>query len=205
MSTNIRFENFTVTKNDREKILDQKAVCLWFTGLSGSGKSTIANKLEEKLNKNGNLTYLLDGDNVRHGLNKNLGFSDEDRTENIRRIGELNKLFNDSGIITLNTFISPFIKDRDFVRNLLPEKNFIEIFIKADLDICESRDPKGLYKKAREGQIKNFTGIDSPYEEPVNPELTIVNSNKNNILQSVEMIFEYLVDNLYINNRHYKV
>ncbi len=202
MNKNIRFENFIIAKSDREKLLNQKAVCLWFTGLSGSGKSTIANKVEELLNKNGNLTYLLDGDNIRHGLNKNLGFSDEDRQENIRRIGEVNYLFNDAGIITLNTFISPFREDRDNIRKLILENNFIEIYIKADLDICEKRDPKGLYKKARAGDIKHFTGIDSPYEEPNNPEIIIVNSNKNDILQSSKSVLQYLVDNHYIINRH---
>jgi adenylylsulfate kinase len=202
MNNNIRYENFTVKKHDRENLLNQKAVCLWFTGLSGSGKSTIANKVEELLNKNCNLTYLLDGDNIRHSLNKNLGFSDEDRKENIRRIGEVNNLFNDSGIITLNTFISPFRKDRDVIRELLPENKFIEIYIKADITICEDRDSKGLYKKARAGEIENFTGIDSPYEEPVNPEIILHNSNKNDILQSSKMIIEYLVDNHYIINRH---
>lgn len=199
MSENIRFENFIVAKSDREKLLNQKAVCLWFTGLSGSGKSTIANKVEELLNKNGNLTYLLDGDNIRHGLNKNLGFSDEDRQENIRRIGEVNNLFNDAGIITLNTFISPFREDRDKIRELLPENNFIEIYIKADLELCEKRDPKGLYKKARAGDIKHFTGIDSPYEEPKNPEIIIVSSNKNQPILSSKIIFNYLQINNFIN------
>jgi adenylylsulfate kinase len=201
MNKNIRFENFTVSREDREKLFSQKAVCLWFTGLSGSGKSTIANKVEELLNKNGNLTYLLDGDNIRHGLNKNLGFSDEDRKENIRRIGEVNLLFNDAGIITLNTFISPFREDRDNIRNLLPEKRFIEIFIKTDLEICEERDPKGLYKKARTGEIKEFTGIDSPYEEPVNPEIIIFNSNDSTIIELSYQIFNYLSKNKFIKLR----
>jgi adenylylsulfate kinase len=201
MSKNITFENFSVKRQDREKLNNQKSVCLWFTGLSGSGKSTVANKTEELLLKNGNRTYLLDGDNVRHGLNKDLGFSGEDRTENIRRIGELNNLFVDAGIITLNTFISPFRKDRDLIRKLLPENKFVEIYIKTDLETCEKRDPKGLYKKARSGEISNFTGIGSPYEEPLHPELTIVNSDKNDILVNAKIVFQYLVDNLYIINR----
>ena len=201
MSSNVTFENFTVKRKNREELNSQKSVCLWFTGLSGSGKSTIANNLEELLLENRNHTYILDGDNVRHGLNKDLGFSDEDRSENIRRIGELNNLFIDAGIITLNTFISPFRKDRDIIRNILPKKKFIEIYIKTDLQTCEKRDPKGLYKKARSGEISNFTGIDSPYEEPLNPEITIVNSNKYDIFENAKSVFRYLVDNLYIINR----
>lgn len=201
MSKNVVFENFLIKRTDREKLINQKGISLWFTGLSGSGKSTIANKLEEILHQNYNHTYILDGDNVRHGLNKDLGFSDKDREENIRRIGELNNLFIDAGIITLNTFISPFRKDRDKIRNLLPEKRFIEIYIKTDIKICEERDPKGLYKKARKGEIKNFTGIDSPYEIPKNPEIIIVNSDKNDIFENAKIVFSYLVDNLYIINR----
>ena len=153
--------------------MDQKGCLIWFTGLSGSGKSTVAYTLEHALVQRGHLAYVLDGDNIRHGLNKNLGFSAEDREENIRRIGEVGKLFVDTGVITLTAFISPYKADRDANRALLKPGEFIEVFMDAPLDVCEQRDPKGLYKKARAGEIKGFTGIDDPYEPPENPELVI--------------------------------
>ncbi|WP_438273281.1 adenylyl-sulfate kinase [Thiomicrolovo sulfuroxydans] len=163
--------------NERAALKEQKPCVLWFTGLSGSGKSTIANAVEAKLLEMGKHTYLLDGDNIRHGLNKGLGFSDEDRVENIRRIGEVVKLFVDAGEIVLTAFISPFRSDREQVRSLVGAGEFIEVFIDTPLAVCETRDPKGLYKKARAGEIPNFTGIDSPYEAPQTPEVHIRNDN----------------------------
>lgn len=162
-----------VTRQDREKINGHKTCILWFTGLSGSGKSTLAHALEDYLFSQGVRTYVLDGDNVRRGLCKDLGFTEHDRTENIRRIGEVAKLLMDAGVITMSAFISPFIKDRQIVRNLVGEGEFIEIYCNASLEVCESRDVKGLYKKARAGQIPDFTGISSRYEEPEKPELVL--------------------------------
>jgi len=174
---NIHFHNLTVTKEQRQELNGHKPAIIWLTGMSGSGKSTIANILDKALYKGGFHTYILDGDNVRSGLNKNLGFSDDDRKENIRRISEVAKLFADSGTIVITAFISPFIEDRQIAREILSKDfRFIEIYVEADLATCEDRDPKGLYKKARAGQIKNFTGIDSPYEAPVNPEMTLKTS-----------------------------
>lgn len=192
MSENVVWQNTKVTRAEREELLKQRGIVLWFTGLSGSGKSTLAVNLEERLNKLGKLTYLLDGDNIRHGLNKDIGFSLEDRSENIRRIAEVSKLFVDAGIITLAAFISPLQKDRDAVREIVKE-DFIEIFVKCPLEVCEERDPKNLYKKARSGEIKNFTGINSPYEEPVNPEL-IVNTHETDINEEVDRIIEFIVN-----------
>ena len=177
LNTNIVHHPHHISKQDRSKIKDQKPCVLWFTGLSGSGKSTIANAVESQLLALGKHTYLLDGDNVRMGLNKGLGFSDEDRIENIRRIGEVAKLFVDAGTIVLTAFISPFQRERDSVRALVEEGEFIEVFIDTPLEVCESRDPKGLYKKARKGEIPNFTGIDSPYEAPSRPEIHIHNND----------------------------
>ncbi len=185
-----------VQKSDRALLKQQKPCILWFTGLSGSGKSTIANAVEVKLNTLQKHTYLLDGDNVRMGLNIGLGFSDEDRIENIRRIGEVSKLFVDAGSIVLTAFISPFQKERDAVRELVEEDEFIEIFIDTPLEICESRDPKGLYKKARTGEIPNFTGISSPYEAPTKPEIYIENDNI-----SIENITTQIVD--YLQSKGY--
>lgn len=173
-ATNIKWHETMVTRADKEKMLGQKGCVLWFTGLSGSGKSTVACTLEHALNARGRLTALLDGDNIRHGLNKNLGFTPEDREENIRRIGEVSKLFADAGVITLVSFISPYKKDRDQVRQRCEPGEFIEIYMKIPIELCEERDPKGLYKKARAGLIKGFTGIDDPYEEPDKAELTVV-------------------------------
>ena len=169
---NIVWHDTNVRKEDREALLQQQGVVLWFTGLSGSGKSTVANAVEKKLNEAGRLTYLLDGDNIRHGLNKDLGFTLSDRIENIRRIAEVSKLFVDAGVLTLTAFISPLREERQNVRQLLGDR-FIEVFVDCSLAVCESRDPKGLYKKARSGEIKNFTGIDSPYEKPLNPEIVV--------------------------------
>lgn len=187
MSTNIVWHDHAVTREQRAALKGQRPALLWFTGLSGAGKSTIANGLESWLHANGRHTYLLDGDNIRHGLNKDLGFSDADRVENIRRIGEVGKLFVDAGVIVMSAFISPFRADRDMVRNLLGKGEFIEIYLSTPIDACEQRDPKGLYKKARAGQIKHFTGIDSPYEEPLNPEI-VIDTSKAGIEESVEQI-----------------
>lgn len=173
-STNIKWHEGMVPTSDKEKLLGQRGCVLWFTGLSGSGKSTVACTLEHALKDEGRLTACLDGDNIRHGLNSNLGFTDTDRTENIRRIGEVSKLFADTGVITLVSFISPYRRDRDAVRARMGKGQFLEIFMKVPIEICEERDPKGLYKKARAGKLKGFTGIDDPYEEPQTPELEIV-------------------------------
>jgi len=171
----ITWHSHKVSKSDRTNLNSQKPCIIWFTGLSGSGKSTIAGELEYELFQRGYRTYLLDGDNVRHALNRDLGFSDHDRKENIRRIGEVCKLFVDAGIIVLSAFISPFKEDRESVRGLVEFGEFIEVFVDTPLEVCEARDPKGLYKKARNGEIKEFSGIDSPYEPPLTPELHIQN------------------------------
>lgn len=197
VSDDIVWHNTTVTHDDRVKLKQQRPVVLWFTGLSGSGKSTVANAVESKLLSLGKHSYLLDGDNVRHGLNKDLGFSDADRVENIRRIGEVAKLFVDSGAIVLTAFISPFISDRQQARELLAEKQFLEVFIDTPLEICEQRDPKGLYKKARKGEIKNFTGIDSEYEAPLNPEIHVKTANKS-IEECAELVVKQLLELGYI-------
>lgn len=170
---NVIWHAHKVMREERAAQKKQKPCIVWLTGLSGSGKSTIANALEGELYTRGHHSYLLDGDNIRLGLNKNLGFSDADRTENIRRIGEVAKLFVDAGLIAITAFISPFRADRDLVRGLVAPGEFFEVYVKAPLEVCEQRDPKGLYKKARAGAIKQFTGIDSPYEEPLKPELVI--------------------------------
>jgi adenylylsulfate kinase len=174
-ATNITWHEGHVTREERAKLLEQQGATLWFTGLSGSGKSTIAFTLEHALVQRGHLAYVLDGDNIRHGLNKNLGFSAADREENIRRIGEVAKLFADCGLITMTSFISPYRKDRDLVRSLhvAAQLPFIEVHLNTPIETCEKRDPKGLYKKARAGELKNFTGVDDPYEAPLSAELTI--------------------------------
>ena len=194
-ATNVIWQGGDVSRKDRHEILRQRGSTIWFTGLSGSGKSTVAVALERKLFTMGKLSYRLDGDNVRLGINKNLGFSEEDRTENIRRIGEVAKLFGDAGVITLSSFISPYRADRDEVRALHEEAElkFVEVFVDCSLDIAESRDPKGLYKKARAGQIKNFTGIDDPYEAPQSPEIHL-KTDEMTLDQEVEMIIEYLLE-----------
>ena len=176
-ATNITWHHAQITKADREKLLKQKGVVIWYTGLSASGKSTIAHAVEQKLYEREVLTYVLDGDNIRHGLNGDLGFSPEDRDENIRRIGEVAHLFAQSGMITITSFISPYKKGRDRARQLNEDGEFLEVFVKAPLDVCEERDPKGLYKKARAGIIKEFTGISDPYEEPQNAETVIDTSD----------------------------
>lgn len=196
-STNIVWHESEVTKENRQQQKGHKSAVLWFTGLSGSGKSTISVALETALYTKGFHTYRLDGDNVRHGLNNNLGFSPEDRTENIRRIGEVSKLMVDAGLFTLTAFISPYLEDRDQVRKLVAADEFIEIYVKASLETCEQRDPKGLYKKARLGEIKGFTGIDAPYEEPNQAEI-IIDTNQLSIEASVEVIIDYLKENNYI-------
>lgn len=180
-----------ITKGDRRSLNNHGSLILWFTGLPSSGKSTIANELEKKLITLGTRTYILDGDNVRMGLCKDLGFSEEDRGENIRRIGEVSKLFIDAGCIVLSAFVSPYIKDRDAVRELVEEGEFVEVFVDAPLEVCEERDVKGLYKKAREGIIKGFTGIDDPYEAPLNPEITI-DTSKLSLDEGANVIFDYL-------------
>ena len=195
---NIIWHDHHVNKKERSRIKDQKPCIVWFTGLSGSGKSTIANAVESKLVELNKHTYLLDGDNVRMGLNKGLTFSDEDRIENIRRIGEVSKLFVDAGTIVLTAFISPFQKERDVVRALVEKDEFIEVFIDTPLAICESRDPKGLYEKARKGEIANFTGISSPYEAPLKPEIHVKTENLS-IDESAEQIITYLQKEGYLN------
>lgn len=190
MDRNIVWQGTKISKNQREELLNQKGIVIWFTGLSGAGKSTIASFLEEVLRKRGKLTYLLDGDNLRHGLNNDLSFSYEDRKENVRRVSEVCKLFQDAGIITLASFISPLKEDRYMARNIIG-RNFVEIFVKCPIEVCEKRDPKGLYKKARNGEIKNFTGIDSEYEEPDNPEI-VIDTSKDSIMKSISEIIYVL-------------
>lgn len=191
MSTNIVWHAHHVTHAERCAQKKQRPCVLWFTGLSGAGKSTLANAVEALLFQKQHHSYLLDGDNIRHGLNKGLGFSDADRVENIRRIGEVAKLMADAGLITLTAFISPFRADRDLVRALFQGDEFIEIYVEAPLEVCEQRDPKGLYKKARAGEIKNFTGIDSRYEEPLRPELSI-NTARFSLEECAEQVVSYL-------------
>ncbi|MDC9728423.1 MAG: adenylyl-sulfate kinase [Methyloprofundus sp.] len=195
---NIVWYLHNVTKDERSKQKKQRPCILWFTGLSGSGKSTISSAVEQKLFELGHHTYLLDGDNVRHGLNKDLGFSDSDRVENIRRIGELSKLMIDAGLLVMTAFISPFKADRQLVKDLVQQHEFVEVYMDTSLEECEKRDPKGLYKKARSGQIKNFTGIDSEYEIPENPEL-IINTVELSIEECADKIITYLKDNRIIN------
>ena len=188
---NIIYHHATVTRERRNQVNDHKSVVLWFTGLSGSGKSTMSHALEERLFNKGCRTFVLDGDNVRHGLNSNLDFSHKDRTENIRRIGEVSKLMMEAGFIIMTAFISPFREDRIAVRNLIPKGDFIEIYCKASLETCEARDVKGLYKRARAGEIKNYTGIDSPYEVPENADL-IIDTEQETIEDSVSIIISFL-------------
>ena len=181
-----------VSKNQRERLLGQHATLIWFTGLSGSGKSTLAVQLEAQLYALGYKTYLLDGDNIRSGLNRDLSFTEEGRVENIRRIGEVCKLMIDAGVIVLSAFISPFKADREQVRHIVGEENFIEVFVDAPLEVCEQRDVKGLYKKARAGEVKNFTGIDSPYEAPSNPDVHIP-TDQLALEQSIEKLMSHLL------------
>ena len=192
-ATNIIWHQSEDNQAAREELLKQKGVVIWFTGLSGSGKSPIANQVANVLHQLDKLTYVLDGDNIRHGLNKNLGFSPEDREENIRRIGEVAKLFADAGIIATTAFISPYRKDRDKAREILEDGRFIEVFVDCPLEVCESRDPKGLYKKARAGEIKEFTCIDAPYEVPENAEI-VINTNDLDLAASTQKVIDYLSD-----------
>ena len=196
--SNIIYHQASVTWQRRNKLNNHRSIVLWFTGLSGSGKSTLAHALEEKLFQKGCRTFVLDGDNVRHGLNSNLDFSEAGRTENIRRISEVSKLMLESGLIVMTAFISPINKDRIEARKLISNDDFIEIYCKASLETCETRDVKGLYKRARAGEIKNYTGIDSPYEVPENPELTIDTDNQS-LDGSVSTILKFLESNEIIN------
>ena len=194
-SKHITWHESGISKEDREKQNEHKGVVIWLTGLSGSGKSTVAVELQAQLFEAGCQVFILDGDNIRHGLNKDLGFSPEDREENIRRIGEVAKLFADAGIIVITSFISPYRKDRDINRELLPKGEFVEVYVEAPLDICEKRDPKGLYKKARAGIIPEFTGISAPYEAPLKAEL-VINTDELSVEESAQKILEYLTKNI---------
>ncbi len=192
-STNITWHAGHIARPERESLLGQHGATIWLTGLSGSGKSTVAVAVEAELVKQGRLAYVLDGDNVRHGLNSNLGFSPEDRTENIRRIAEVAKLFTDCGVIVLTSFISPYRADRDAAREIFDADDFLEVYIDADVDTCEARDPKGLYKKARAGEIPEFTGISAPYEAPEKPEL-VVDTAKNDLEACVKQVLAFLAE-----------
>ncbi|MGQ9427238.1 adenylyl-sulfate kinase [Gilvimarinus sp. F26214L] len=200
MPSNVIWQECKITRADRARVKDQKPCLLWFTGLSGSGKSTIANALDVALHRRGYHTFLLDGDNVRHGLNRDLGFSDDDRVENIRRIGEVCKLFADAGLIVLSAFISPFSGDRRMVRKLFPAGEFIEVFMETPLATCEERDSKGLYGRARAGEIRNFTGIDSPYEQPKRPEIRL-NTAELSVDGCVDRLLTYLIQRELITAR----
>jgi len=194
---NITWHVGDVSRAEREKLLGQRGVTIWLTGLSGSGKSTVAVAAEKRLVGEGRHAYVLDGDNIRHGLNSNLGFSPADRTENIRRIGEVAKLFTDAGVIVFTSFISPYRADRDLVRASLGDGDFIEVYVAANVDTCEKRDVKGLYAKARKGEIPEFTGISAPYEEPLKPEL-VLDTNTQTVEQSVDQLVAYLRSNGYL-------
>jgi len=194
MSSNTVFHHYNITRQDREKQLGQRGFVLWFTGLSGSGKSTIANAVEQQLFKSGYKTYTLDGDNIRQGINKGLTFTAEDRAENLRRIAEVAKLFVDSGQICMAAFVSPTLADRKIVKDIIGEKDFIEVFVDTPLEVCEQRDVKGLYAKARKGEIKNFTGISAPYEAPKQPEVQVKTENKS-IEESAKEVFDYIKSN----------
>lgn len=202
MSSNVFWHEGKINISDREKSNGHKAGCLWLTGLSGSGKSTIAGELEHLLFKSGVKAYILDGDNVRHGLNKDLGFTAEDRKENIRRIAEVAKLFVDSGTLVITAFISPYRNERKYARDIIGER-FVEVFVDCNIKVCEERDPKGLYKKARAGEIKNFTGISDPYEKPENAEIKIDNSDKKDFKKNLLTIIEYLTKNGFIREETY--
>jgi len=190
-SRNLKWHHSGVSREDRHKLNKHRSCVLWFTGLSGAGKSTLSSAIEKELFRRSIRTYVLDGDNIRLGLNSNLGFSPEDRKENIRRVGEVAKLFVDAGIFVLSAFISPYREDRDMVRSRFSPGEFIEVYVKCTLEECERRDPKGLYKKARAGEIKDFTGISAPYEEPLQPEV-VIESDKLSIEDSVDIVINYL-------------
>ncbi len=198
-STNITWHAGHVERADRERLLGQRGVTLWLTGLSGSGKSTVAVATEALLVESGRLAFVLDGDNVRHGLNKNLGFSPEDRTENIRRVAEVAKLFTESGTIVLTSFISPYRADRDAAREIFPEGDFVEVFVRAPLEVCEERDPKGLYVKARAGEIPEFTGISAPYEEPEKPEI-VLDTAASSVEEGAAQLVAYLEKGGYLSS-----
>ncbi|EPR74782.1 Adenylylsulfate kinase [Winogradskyella psychrotolerans RS-3] len=195
MSLNTVRHDYKITKADRERINDHRSFLVWFTGLSGSGKSTLANLVEVELHKRNISTFSLDGDNIREGINKDLTFAPEDRTENIRRIAEIANLMVDAGVVTFAAFVSPYIKDRENIKTIVGKENFIEIYINTSLEECERRDVKGLYKKARAGEIKNMTGISAPYEAPVNPDLEIVTDNQS-IEASVQTILDFIIQKL---------
>ena len=195
MSLNTVRHDYKITKADREKLNGHRSFLLWFTGLSGSGKSTLANLVEMELHKRGISTFSLDGDNIRQGINKDLSFAPEDRTENIRRIAEIAHLMVDAGVVTLAAFVSPYIKDRENIKSIVGDENFIEIYINTSLDECERRDVKGLYKKARAGEIKNMTGISAPYEAPQHPDIEIVTDHQT-IETSVDTILEFIIQKL---------
>lgn len=197
-ATNIVWSHTDVSKEKRQRLNGHRSAVLWFTGLSGAGKSTVANALEQRLHRLYMRTYILDGDNIRHGLNRDLGFGDTDRRENIRRIGEVSKLFVDAGTMVLTAFISPFRSDRQIVRDMLLPGEFIEVYVECPLEVCEGRDVKGLYRRARAGQIPNFTGIDSPYEEPEAPEI-VIDTSRLTLEESVDKILGYLADHNYID------
>lgn len=194
MSRNTVFHHYNITREDREKQLGQRGFVLWFTGLSGSGKSTIANAVEQQLFDSGYKTYTLDGDNIRQGINKGLTFTAEDRAENLRRIAEVAKLFVDSGQICMAAFVSPTLADRKIVKDIIGEKDFIEVFVDTPLEVCEQRDVKGLYAKARKGEIKNFTGISAPYEAPENPQIQVKTENKS-IEETAKEVFAFIKSN----------
>ena len=201
-ASNVHFNKLEIDKKARRSLNGHTSKVLWFTGLSGSGKTTIANELEQKLYKMGIRTYILDGDNIRHGLNSDLGFTKADRVENIRRIGEVSKLMLDAGIVVLTSFISPFKREREMVRSLFKKSEFIEIFVDTPIEVAEKRDPKGLYKKAREGKLPNFTGIDSPYEEPESPDIHLKTVGKSvkelvtQIIKYVDFLKSYKIENI---------
>lgn len=196
-STDITWHDAKVTKKTRHQMNGHKSAVLWFTGLSGAGKSTLSVEVEKRLHERGIHTYVLDGDNIRHGLNRNLGFTPEDRKENIRRIGEVSKLFVDAGTFTLTAFISPYREDREGVRQMLEDTEFVEIYVKCSVEVCESRDPKGLYEKARAGEIPNFTGISAPYEAPNHPEV-VVETDRQSLQESAQQVIKFLEEQGYL-------
>ncbi|MBU2922152.1 adenylyl-sulfate kinase [Winogradskyella psychrotolerans] len=195
MSLNTVRHNYKITKKDRENLNGHRSLLLWFTGLSGSGKSTLANLVEMELHKKGVSTFSLDGDNIRQGINKDLSFAPEDRTENIRRIAEIGHLMVEAGVVTLAAFVSPYIEDRENIKNIVGVDNFVEIYINTSLKECERRDVKGLYKKARAGEIKNMTGISAPYEAPTNPDIEVVTDHQD-VETSVQTILDFIIQKL---------
>jgi adenylylsulfate kinase len=196
---NIFEQNYQISKSDRESIIGNKSLLIWFTGLSGSGKSTIANLVELELHKLNIITYILDGDNIRHGINKDLTFSENDRKENIRRIAEVSKLFVNAGVVTFAAFVSPYSKDRENIKDIVGYQNFVEVYVNTSIEECERRDVKGLYKKARSGEIRNMTGINAPYEPPLNPDIEIV-TEKMTIEESVKQVIEYIKNKITLKN-----